>query len=59
MMTEIQYFTVIYFLRGITQEHGPYQTRDEAIAKGETERDHHRHKPIYYKVEERFVYKYE
>lgn len=55
-MNAVRFYTIIHFLRGITQERGPFKTYEEAVDAGESEREHHRHRPLYYTVEKRFVY---
>lgn len=55
-MSAARFYAIIHFLRGITQEAGPFRTYEEAQAAGESERERHRHKPLYYTIEKRFVY---
>lgn len=56
-MTDVRYYAVVYFLSGITQELGPYLTYMEAVEAGNAERKGQRHRPLWFEVKKRFLYK--
>lgn len=56
-MTATRYYAVVHFLSGITQELGPYLTYMEAVEAGNAERKGQRHRPLWFEVKKRFLYK--